>query len=213
MTDVRSLGRASRYPPPQANFLDAATNFEEPPTYYPLAENEKDLEHPRYYMGRELLDGSHVQDVLVVGLQRNEDGSLKWPEQGSAPHQRILAISKTPCSDIGGGGGEFISDWIAGPIHRLKLREKTFPVTCQVAGSDDEIFSTRHQEAFHRELTNQGVKSNLIIIDGKGHAFDVGKPMEEDTKHTMMDVTRWIAENSTHGVEREDVKRGRDLLG
>ena len=90
------IGRLSKFPlvPPTAELLDAATNFEAPPTEFAPPSNKEDLLKPRAVMGRIIFQQGLMTDFLINGLQNDGEGRLKLPEKGSASVEQIDAISK-----------------------------------------------------------------------------------------------------------------------
>ncbi|KAM0429810.1 hypothetical protein ACHAPT_006416 [Fusarium lateritium] len=60
-------------------------------------------------------------------------------------------------------------------IDPASLFSSTFPPTFSAHGSADEPVNVKLAEKAHKELEDEGVENKLVVIDGAGHGFDLGK--------------------------------------
>jgi hypothetical protein len=82
-----------------AEFLASATDYDNPPSEFTIAQSKEDYERPRRYLGLNVFRKGIVPEFLLRGLVRCGDiegeGGLRLPVKGSVTKEAIDDISKT----------------------------------------------------------------------------------------------------------------------
>lgn len=176
-------------PPCTPELLQTATQFKHPPTEVSIPRSITDYTRPRGIMAMHIFRQNLIGEVLLRGLIREADGTLRLPEKGSVGNQELDKISKHPHGSI----CAVILTRLAGPLAVSRLVK--YPPTYQVMGTRDEIFEMSHMDDFHDSLQDTGVSCVKVVVPGVGHAFDmwanIGSGVCEDI---IRPAVEWIVE-------------------
>ena len=100
---------------------------------------------------------------------------------GSEPSGVAAAVLWYPVTDLDTGCAPELHDVAArvcggverrraySPVHRIHAAA---PPILSITGDEDEVTTLPMVEAFHRALDEAGVRNELVVVPGRGHAFD-----------------------------------------
>ncbi|KAH8811042.1 Alpha/Beta hydrolase protein [Xylogone sp. PMI_703] len=155
-----------------------------PPTHIPSPRRLEDFLSPRSVLGLVSFRKGVITEFLLRGLVKGKNGVLKLPEKGSVGENEIKSISPIHFPD-----SLFVSP-------DLKTLPK-WPPTYQYIGSLDEAFDESHVLLFDKKLKKHGIPSKAVIVEGKGHAFDMEAEIGDQMHHDIIRpaaewVIRWV---------------------
>jgi hypothetical protein len=119
-------------------------------------------------MARPIITGGIILEVMEQGLIKEP---LSFPVQGSNSKRWEESICKRIISTL-----LSLITWSLGPTCLVKTC-KSYPKICQIVGGNDLIFGTTHAYIFHELLKRKGIRSELFLVYGKTHGFEIMEPV------------------------------------
>ena len=113
-------------------------------------------------------------DILEVVMK-----TISTEQPRSRPGWMISAVSHGILMD------QIVPDGNYDRVDPIKLFSKDFPPTFIIHGTADKVVAPRLSEKAHRTLTDMGVVTELRLVDGQDHGFDIAL-QEEDANFAVI---------------------------
>jgi len=97
MHELPFLGHRQHIPPCTSDLLKSATDYENPPSTFPIPRSKEEYEQPRIHVWNHIVESGIMKEFIVHGLRKEGDGrsiTLSLPEKGSASIEETNAISR-----------------------------------------------------------------------------------------------------------------------
>lgn len=147
-----------------------------PPTSTPPLKPLSQGQDLRFLIGLAVMRNNIVGEFLIGGLN---NGLL--PEAGSVDEDEIKAISMLITQSFSMRQTNMV---IEGPFHITETAR--YPAVFQVIGSEDEAFHSEQVVSFDRKLKEKGVVSQMIVVEGLGHSFDMKSVVRDATYYSVL---------------------------
>jgi hypothetical protein len=175
-------------PPVSPELLESATNYSQPPTQHVT---EGDLDDRRALV-RHMITAGIIPEFIEQGLIKKP---LSFPVQSSTSKFWKDNICKRNVSTL----LSLITRNLV-PSCLVKIY-RSYPKICQIVGGNDHIFGTNHAYKFHELFEHIGIRSKLLLVDGKDHGFEIREPIgneiDEDIFRCAID---WTVEGCSSGT-------------